>query len=69
MLFGKKIASECHKLSQGPEAINLPASLTFFSFIIFSGTSPGYQPPENKKQGGLLTYLKYVSVKEKVNLD
>lgn len=49
MLFGKKIASECHKLSQGPEASGIcqPHSPSFF--IIFLVHLLGYQPPENKK--------------------
>ena len=56
MLFGKKIVSECHKLSQGPEAINLPASLTFFSLSSFWYISLviSHQRTKNKEAFDLL---------------
>lgn len=67
MPFGKKIPPECHKLSQGAEAINLPASLTCFS-LSSAGTSPWSSATREQKARRPFDLLKIYQCEKKSEL-
>lgn len=67
MPFGKKIPPECHKLSQGAEAVNLSASLTFFS-LSSAGTSPWSSATREQKARRHFDLLKICQCERKSEL-